>query len=38
VLVTGGSDFHGRESGRVDAMGKVTLPAEDFARLAGRLA
>ena len=38
LLVTGGSDFHGRESGRVDAMGTVTLPAEDFARLAERLA
>jgi predicted metal-dependent phosphoesterase TrpH len=37
LLITGGSDFHGRESGRVDAMGKITLPAEDFARLAGRL-
>lgn len=36
LLVTGGSDFHGRESGRVDAMGKVTLPAEDFARLSER--
>jgi predicted metal-dependent phosphoesterase TrpH len=38
LLVTGGSDFHGRESGRVDAMGKITLPAADFARLAERLA
>lgn len=38
LLVTGGSDFHGRESGRVDAMGKVTLPAADFAKLAGRFA
>jgi predicted metal-dependent phosphoesterase TrpH len=38
LLVTGGSDFHGRESGRVDAMGKVTLPAADFAKLAERLA
>jgi predicted metal-dependent phosphoesterase TrpH len=37
LLVTGGSDFHGRESGRVDAMGTVTLPAADFARLAERL-
>lgn len=36
LLVTGGSDFHGRESGRVDAMGRVTLPADDFARLAER--
>jgi predicted metal-dependent phosphoesterase TrpH len=38
LLVTGGSDFHGRESGRVDATGTVTLPPEDFARLAERLA
>lgn len=38
LLVTGGSDFHGRDSGRVDAMGRVTLPAADFARLAERLA
>lgn len=37
LLVTGGSDFHGRESGRVDAMGKVTLPSDDFARLSDRL-
>jgi predicted metal-dependent phosphoesterase TrpH len=33
LLVTGGSDFHGRDTGRVDAMGKVTLPLADFARL-----
>lgn len=38
LLVTGGSDFHGRDTGRVDAMGKVTLPAADFARLEERLA
>ncbi len=38
LLVTGGSDFHGRESGRVNAMGKITLPADDFARLAERFA
>ncbi|TAK13073.1 MAG: PHP domain-containing protein [Acidobacteria bacterium] len=37
LLVTGGSDFHGRESGRVDAMGTVTLPADDFAQLAERI-
>lgn len=37
LLVTGGSDFHGRESGRVDAVGRVTLPADDFARLEERL-
>jgi predicted metal-dependent phosphoesterase TrpH len=33
LLITGGSDFHGRESGRVNAMGKITLPPADFARL-----
>jgi len=38
LLVTGGSDFHGRDSGRIDAMGKITLPADDFARLAERFA
>jgi predicted metal-dependent phosphoesterase TrpH len=37
LLVTGGSDFHGRGSGRVNAMGRVTLPPEDFARLSERL-
>lgn len=37
LFVTGGSDFHGRDSGRVNAMGRVTLPAGDFARLAERL-
>jgi predicted metal-dependent phosphoesterase TrpH len=38
LLVTGGSDFHGRDSGRTDAMGRVTLPVSDFARLAERIA
>lgn len=38
LLMTGGSDFHGRDSGRVNAMGRVTLPPEEFARLAERLA
>lgn len=38
LLVTGGSDFHGSESGRVNAMGTVTLPAADFARLKERFA
>ncbi|HET7697726.1 MAG TPA: PHP domain-containing protein [Vicinamibacterales bacterium] len=34
ILVTGGSDFHGADAGhRVNALGQVTLPAEDFARL-----
>lgn len=37
LLMTGGSDFHGRDSGRVNAMGRVTLPPEEFARLAERL-
>ena len=38
LLMTGGSDFHGRDSGRVNAMGRVTVPADVFARLAERLA
>ena len=38
LLVTGGSDFHGRDAGRIDAMGKITLPAADFARLVERFA
>lgn len=37
LLVTGGSDFHGRDAGRVNAMGKVTLPTAHFAALAERL-
>ncbi len=37
LIVTGGSDFHGRDSGRVNSVGRVTLPAEDFARFAERL-
>ena len=37
LAVTGGSDFHGRDSGRVNAMGRVTLPPEEFARFAERL-
>ena len=37
LLMTGGSDFHGRDSGRVNAVGRVTLPSEEFARLAERL-
>jgi predicted metal-dependent phosphoesterase TrpH len=36
LLVTGGSDFHGAEGHRVNALGVVTLPAEDFAALEGR--
>ena len=34
LVVTGGSDFHGRDSGRANAMGRVTLPPEEFARFA----
>lgn len=37
LVVTGGSDFHGRDSGRVNALGRVTLPADEFARVAARL-
>jgi predicted metal-dependent phosphoesterase TrpH len=34
MLVTGGSDFHGADAGhRVNAIGGVTLPREDFERL-----
>jgi len=36
LLVTGGSDYHGPGSGRDQALGRVQLPAEDFARLAER--
>lgn len=32
LAITGGSDFHGRDSGRVNAMGRVTLPRDEFAR------
>jgi len=37
LAITGGSDFHGRDSGRVNAVGRVTLPADEFARFAERL-
>jgi len=33
LAITGGSDFHGRDSGRANAMGRVTLPLDEFARL-----
>jgi predicted metal-dependent phosphoesterase TrpH len=36
VLVTGGSDYHGPGSGRTSGFGRVTLPAEDYARLTDR--
>lgn len=38
VLVTGGSDFHGVGTGRVNALGHVGLPFEDFQRLTMRFA
>ncbi len=38
LLVTGGSDYHGPGSGRVAALGRVSLPAADFARLEARAA
>jgi len=34
--VTGGSDYHGRASGRTDALGTVVLPAADFDGLVAR--
>jgi predicted metal-dependent phosphoesterase TrpH len=36
LLVTGGSDYHGPGSGRTAGLGRVTLPREDFDRLANR--
>ncbi len=36
LLVTGGSDYHGRGSGRSEGFGRVHLPAVEFARLAER--
>jgi len=33
LLVTGGSDFHGHAGHRIPALGTVTLPAKDYARL-----
>jgi predicted metal-dependent phosphoesterase TrpH len=36
LLVTGGSDYHGPGSGRTSGLGRVTLPREDFNRLADR--
>ncbi len=37
LLVTGGSDYHGRGSGRMNAMGRVTLPPEEVGRFSDRL-
>lgn len=36
LLVTGGSDYHGPGSGREGGLGRVGLPAPDFARLVER--
>ena len=39
LLITGGSDFHGADSGhRVSQLGVVTLPEEDYAALKARAA
>jgi 3',5'-nucleoside bisphosphate phosphatase len=37
LLATGGSDFHGTGSGRVQALGRVGLPPADFDRLSARM-
>jgi hypothetical protein len=36
LIATGGSDFHGPDSGRANALGRVGMSADDFARLAAR--
>ena len=36
LAVTGGSDFHGDSGHRIGVLGRVTLPAEDFAALRAR--
>ena len=36
LFVTGGSDYHGPGAGRVDGLGRVSLPAEEFDRLAAK--
>jgi predicted metal-dependent phosphoesterase TrpH len=36
LLVTGGSDFHGNATHRASALGAVTLPYDDYARLRDR--
>ncbi len=38
LLMTGGSDFHGDDTGRVYRVGEVGAPPEAFARLSARLA
>lgn len=37
LAVSGGSDFHGDAGHRVNRLGTVTLPPDDFARLEARL-
>ena len=37
LLTTGGSDFHGDDTGRVYRVGEVGTPPEAFVRLEGRL-
>jgi predicted metal-dependent phosphoesterase TrpH len=36
LLITGGSDYHGPGSGRTEALGRVTLPSDDYLRLVER--
>jgi predicted metal-dependent phosphoesterase TrpH len=36
LLVTGGSDYHGKGSGRTAGLGRIGLGAEDYARLVER--
>jgi predicted metal-dependent phosphoesterase TrpH len=38
VIVSGGSDYHGADSGRVNSLGRVSLPADAFATLEQRAA
>jgi len=38
LLVTGGSDYHGPDSGRESRLGRVGLPAADYERLMARAA
>ena len=38
LLTTGGSDFHGDDTGRVYRIGDVGTPPDAFARLTARLA
>jgi predicted metal-dependent phosphoesterase TrpH len=36
LAISGGSDFHGAEGHRIETLGVVTLPAEDFAAFEAR--